>query len=158
MRGFAIGLLLVSFGACAHTPRVDRAGAEQSLRAWDAALQQAVSARDLHAIVAFYADDAVLLPAAEPAVSGKSAIREEWHHILSIPDFASKSALTHLDIAASGDLGYTAGTYVATLRGEDGNIVTEPGKWVSVWKRQGDGTWRIVVDTYNTDIPPPDHK
>lgn len=158
MRSFAVGLLLITFGACAHAPPPSRADGEQSLRASDAALQEAVAVRDLDAIMTFYAEDAVLLPTAEPIVSGRSAIREEWHHILSIPDFANKSALTKLEIAASGDVAYTMGTYLATMRGEDGNIAKEPGKWVSIWKRQRDGRWQIVVDTYNTDIPPPDHK
>ena len=158
MRTFAVVLLLITLGACSHSPHLTPGNGEQSLRASDEALQNAVAARDLDAIMTFYADDAVLLPTAEPIVSGRAAIEEEWRHILSIPDFANKSALTKIEIATSGDWAYTMGTYVATMRGEDGNITTEPGKWVSIWKRQRGGKWKIAVDTYNTDIPPPDHK
>ena len=50
------------------------------------------------------------------------------------------------------------GTYTSQLMGEDGKLVAEPGKWLSVWKKQADGSWKVVVDTYNTDIKPPDHK
>lgn len=62
------------------------------------------------------------------SVSGRAAIRDEWRHILSIPDFANRSALTRVEIAAAGDLAYTMGTYVATMRGEDGNPATGPGE------------------------------
>lgn len=50
------------------------------------------------------------------------------------------------------------GSYTSRMMGEGGKPVDEPGKWLTVWKKQPDGAWRIVMDTYNTDIPPPDHK
>lgn len=132
--------------------------AMHSLKQADAALSKAVSERDLDAIVAFYAEDAALLPTAEPAMTGKTAIREEWKHILAIPHFENVSSLLNAEVAESGDLGYTTGTFLAKMLGEDGKPAIEPGKWVTIWKRQQDGRWLIVVDTYNTDVPPPDHK
>ena len=150
---FVLGATLVS-----HTALADQRDHLSELEAADAEIQKAVTGRDLEKIVAFYADDAVLLPAAEPTVTGKAAIREEWQHILAIPDFESTSRLVSAEVSVAGDFGYTTGTYAARMRGEDGEMVTEPGKWVSIWKRQPGGAWRIVVDTYNTDIPPPDHK
>lgn len=144
--------------SCAHTANDYSTDAMQAIRAADTALQKAVADKDLERIVSFYAEEAVMLPTAEPIVVGKSAIREEWQHILSIPRFQNNSSLTRIDVSSSGDMAYSMGTYVATMLGEAGNSATEPGKWLSVWKRQADGSWRIVVDTYNTDIPPPDHK
>lgn len=97
-----------------------------------------------------------MLPTAEPAIRGRAAIRAEWSHILAIPGFENRAELLTLDLAASGDMAYTTGTYLAVMVGEDGGTVREPGRWVSIWKRRAGGPWRIVVDTYNTDIPPPD--
>ena len=108
--------------------------------------------------MSFYAETAVLLPTAEPLVSGKAAIGEEWRHILAIPAFQNTSKLARLEVSSSNDMAYTMGSYQTRLMGEDGKLATEPGKWLSVWKKQSDGSWRIVADTYNTDIPPPDHK
>lgn len=132
--------------------------AAEAVSAADKELQRAVAERNLEQVISFYADDAVLLPAAEPMITGKAAIREEWQEILGIPDFENISTLKRLDVSSSGDLAYTVGTYVTTMAGEHGEEVVEPGKWVSIWKRQADGQWRIVVDTYNTDVPPPDHQ
>ena len=155
------GLLEVAlpFGlaACAqNAPKQDDALAE--VRAADAAVTQAVTARNLDGIMAHYADDAVLLPTAEPMIEGKAAIREEWQHILTIPDFSSRTTTRDANVSNGGDMAYTYGTYRARMMGEDGKPVEEPGKFVSIWRRGTDGKWRIVIDTYNTDIPPPDHK
>ena len=147
-----------ALSSCAHTSNEASTNSMQDILTADTALQKAVAERNLEGIIAFYAEEAVLLPTAEPIVVGKGAIREEWQHILSIPDFQNRSALTKIDVASGGDMAYSMGTYLATMLGEDGKPVAEPGKWLSIWKRQADGAWRIVVDTYNTDIPPPDHK
>lgn len=129
-----------------------------AVKAADAALQEAVAAKDLDRIMVHYAEEAVLLPAAVPQVNGKAAITEEWKHILAIPQLENMSTLTGAAVSSSGDLAYTLGSYRSQMTGEDGTMVTEPGKWVAVWKKQPDGKWRIIVETYNTDIPPPDHK
>ena len=131
---------------------------EGTLRKADASLQDAITRKDIDLLLSFYADDACLLPTAEPIVKSKESIRAEWTHILTIPNFENKSTLTKIEISDGGDMAYTMGYYRAVMMGEDGNLTQEPGKWVSIWKKQADGQWRIVVDIYNTDIPPPDHK
>ncbi|MGH7630691.1 MAG: YybH family protein [Gemmatimonadales bacterium] len=133
------------------------ADAMAAVRATDSALQAAIAYRDLDRTLSFYANDAFLLPAAAPIVVGRDAIRAEWTKLFAIPAFNSTAQLAHVDVAESGDLAYTRGTYETRLTGQDGQLVTERGKWVSIWRKQPDGTWRIVVDIYNTDTPPPDH-
>lgn len=135
-----------------------RAAAEASLRAADSALQAAVAAKDAARTAALYAMDAVLLPVAEPVVTGRPAIQAEWTKVFGIPGFDNSARLTKVEVAASGDLGYTRGTYATTMAGTDGRSTTEVGKWVSVWRREADGQWRVVADIFNTDTPPPDHQ
>jgi ketosteroid isomerase-like protein len=52
-------------------------------------------------------------------------------------------------VAGSRDLGYTVGEYISTGRGPSGAAVQRFGKYLTVWKRQKDGTWRFVVDGGN---------
>jgi uncharacterized protein (TIGR02246 family) len=118
----------------------------------------AIAARDPERTVAFYADDAVVMPVAEPIVEGRAAILEEWRHVFGIPGYASHSRLVASAVSTAGDLGYTRGTYDSPMLGPGGKPVVERGKWVSVWKRDTDGRWRIVIDIYNTDTPPPEHQ
>ena len=157
MKKPAILVAALALSSCTAT-QPDASEASNELRNLDAKLGQAINAKDAEAIASFYADDAILMPTAEPVVRGKAAITEEWKHILAIPAFQNESKLGGVAVASAGDLAYTYGSYRSQLMGEDGKLVTEPGKWLTIWKRQPDGGWRIAVETYNTDIPPPDHK
>ncbi len=46
---------------------------------------------------------------------------------------------------ASGDLGYTYGTYTRATSDTDGNKAVETGLYVTVWRRNADGAWKAVV-------------
>jgi ketosteroid isomerase-like protein len=65
---------------------------------------------------------------------GESSL--SWH-----PVFAA--------VAGSRDLGYTIGEYTSTGRGPTGAAVQHFGKYLTVWKRQSNGTWKFVVDGGN---------
>jgi ketosteroid isomerase-like protein len=151
-------ILCLFFTNCNSNKTPDIKEIEQTLRKADASIQYAVTQKNIDSLISFYAEDASLLPTAEPIVRGKSDIKKEWQHIFEIPDFNNKSTLDKIEVSKDGGMAYTMGSYLATMQGEDGNSVEEPGKWVTIWKRYSDGQWRIVVDTYNTDVPPPDHK
>lgn len=149
---------IVGCASSSPTEAPDREASLAALHAADSAFQAAVVKRDLDSTTGFYAEDAVMLPVAEPLVEGRAAIRSEWAHVFGIPGYSSSARVTAVDVAASGDLGYTRGTYESPMLAPDGRQVVERGKWVSVWRRAADGAWRITVDVYNTDSPPPDHQ
>lgn len=58
------------------------------------------------------------------------------------------------DMAASGDLGYTYGNYVYTAKNKEGKPVANYGKYTSIWKKQKDGQWKVVVDMGNSSPDP----
>ncbi len=58
------------------------------------------------------------------------------------------------EMAASGDLGYTYGNYVYTAKNKEGKLVTTYGKYTSIWKKQKDGQWKVVVDMGNSSPDP----
>jgi ketosteroid isomerase-like protein len=100
-----------------------------------------------------YADaDAVMLPANENPVTGADGIRKQF------ADLRPGTTLTwkpnKAEAAASGDLGYTLGTYVLRSKDKDGAPITRYGKYCSVWKKQPDGNWKWVVDV-GTPSPAP---
>lgn len=146
------------FQVAPPTSHLTKKEIEEILRKTDVSIQAAITQKNIDSLMFFYAEDACLLPTAEPKVEGKAAIKKEWQHIFQIPDFSSTSTLTKIEISNDGSMAYTMGSYLATMQGEDGKQVQEPGKWISIWKKQPDNRWQIIADTYNTDIPPPDHK
>src|SRR5262249_30205839 len=153
-----LGFALIGTAACEEHQRAGLAADLEALRSRDAALTKAVADKDLERILEFYADDASILPMEEPIASGKQAIRREWSHILRIPGFRNAATATEVQVSRARDLGYTRGTYATTFDLADGTTATEQGKWVSVWKKQADGSWRVAVEIYNTDAPPPIHQ
>jgi len=52
-------------------------------------------------------------------------------------------------VTTSEDLGFTIGEYIATMRGPSGAAVQRFGKYLTVWQRQGDGSWKFVADGGN---------
>jgi ketosteroid isomerase-like protein len=71
------------------------------------------------------------------------------------PGFSLNWQPVKVEVAQSGDLGYTYGTYQLTMNDPAGNPVTDRGKYITVWKKQADGSWKSVADMFNSDLPPP---
>ncbi|HEV3075696.1 MAG TPA: nuclear transport factor 2 family protein [Thermoanaerobaculia bacterium] len=60
----------------------------------------------------------------------------------------------YVEVAASGDLGYTTGPYVLRETGPGQRGETQNGYYVTVWRRQADGAWKVVADLGATTPPP----
>ena len=155
-RTLVVGLIGFTLGCQRETPDT-RATDEQAIRAADAEWLKALQAKDLDHALSFYADDASLFPVSAPIATGKKAIRTNWAHLLAIPGFSLNWQITKVEVSRAGDLAYVQGTYEASFNDATGKPVTEPGKWVMVWKKQADGVWKAVAEIYNTDSPPPTH-
>jgi ketosteroid isomerase-like protein len=59
------------------------------------------------------------------------------------------------DVSDDGTLGYNWGRYEARFPGPDGREGVRTGFFLTIWKRQPDGTWRYVMDTGAPDKPAP---
>jgi ketosteroid isomerase-like protein len=121
------------------------------LKQMEADFMKAAAEKGSVGYMSYYAADAVELPNGTDAIKGKDSIAKtmgfldqsgnklEW-----TPEFA--------DMSSSGDLGYTYGTYAFTSKDKDkdGKPITDRGKYTSIWKKQKDGTWKVVLDMGNS--------
>lgn len=155
VRYFACCMLLALVCGCgSRLPAVDTRAEEAAIREADAVWLKALDAKQLDSVMPFYADDASVLGPNVPAVTGKDAIRKFWSD-----EFAPAVALSltcrtgKVEVARSGDLGYGQGTYEASYNDSKGNPVKDHGKYVVVWRKQSDGRWKVIVDSYNSDVP-----
>jgi len=147
--------LLLFAAACNQAQPDTRATDEAAIRQTDADWAKAAATRDVDATVAFYSDDATVLPQNLPVANNKKAIRDLWAALLG-PELVSISwQPTKVEVAKSGDLGYLTGTYAMIAKDAKGNPATENGKMVEVWKKQADGKWKCVADIFNSDAPLP---
>ncbi len=85
--------------------------------------------------------------------TGKEPIRAIWKGMLGAPGFSGGWKPTKVEVARSGDLGYVSGTYEFSENDTTGKSMTDRGKFVEVWKKQADGTWKCVADIFNTNLP-----
>jgi len=49
------------------------------------------------------------------------------------------------------DLAVEFGTFAMTLNDKKGKPITENEKYVTTWKKQADGKWKVIADIWNTD-------
>lgn len=94
------------------------------------------------AFTTFAAEDAVLMRN-DILIEGLENIDKHYKNQRSkglkwSPDF--------VDVAASGELGYTYGRYTFSAIDSTGKVVENKGIFHTVWKRQADGTWKFVWD------------
>jgi len=93
-----------------------------------------------------YDDNAHYLPNDAPAFHGKEAILKYWQESFT---FLGDLQLNMETLEGSITLLYETGNGTVKIIGQDGNYFDMPFKYVNVWKRQIDGTYNIVVDTFN---------
>ena len=82
--------------------------------------------------------------------SRHAALRVVWAGITD-PNYSLSWKANDASVAASGELGYTAGTFVEKTKGADGKTTTATGKFLCVWKKQKDGKWKGIRDMWNYD-------
>ena len=120
----------------------------------DAEWARVAQSGDLERILAYWSDDAALLPPGSPALVGKAAIRAYIAQSLRTPGFAISWKTNDVTVAASGDLAYGVGTNRVSFTGPDGKAVVVEGNAVTVWRKDAAGAWKCVVDIWN-DAPAP---
>jgi len=113
----------------------------------DAQWSKAAAAKDLDKTVSFYAEDAVVLPPNQAAVTTKEGIRNLWKGLIESVTSINWTA-TRVEMAKSGDMACLSGTYELTMN--DGT--KDHGKYCEVWEKKG-GTWKCGTDIWNSDLP-----
>ena len=124
---------------------------ETAIRAASADWSKAAQSKDLEKSLTFFADNAILLSPKSPGVEGKENIRKVWQQMLALPGPGLSFSATRVEVARSGDLAWEEGTYEFGTNNKNGDATTEKGTYVTVWKKQPDGAWRVVGDIHNTN-------
>lgn len=146
-------LLLLSLSTACQTATNSRAADEAALRTLDGEWSKAVGSRDVEKTISYYSDDAVVMPPNIPTLTGKEPIRQLWKSMLESPSFSGGWKATKVEVAQSGDLAYVSGNYEFNETDGGGNAITDKGKYLEVWKKQTDGSWKCVADMFNSDLP-----
>ena len=116
----------------------------------------ACNTRDFELWISLWADEGVQMPPDAPARIGKEQIREAMSPLFEQMDLSI--AITSLwDVKVYGDIGLTCCNYTLDLTPKAGGETihaVRDGKALTLGKRQSDGSWKIIYDCFNSNVPP----
>ncbi|MEJ2239239.1 MAG: DUF4440 domain-containing protein [Gemmatimonadales bacterium] len=139
--------LLSSAPACAQ--EADLTPQQVAVLRADSAMRHAYARSDkpLDVLMEYFVDDAHVLAPGVQLASGKQEVRAIFAGLHALPDFSL--IWTPSSVEADKQLAYTIGTYHLEFGGQDGQRTEVDGKYLTVWRKQRDGSWRIAADTFN---------
>lgn len=111
--------------------------------AWNSAFNQG----DAAAIAALYTNNAVVLPPTHAIVEGTAAIRDFWQGLISAG--FKEHGIEVIDAQEDGSLAFASGKWWANGPDEAGETQRFEGTVVTVLRRQGDGSWKSCLHTWN---------
>jgi uncharacterized protein (TIGR02246 family) len=151
-----LALALLSAG-CSNTstpPAETRAADLQAVKDVETAWVKDIATKDPDKWASYFTDDGSgLYPGAE-ILNGKAAIRAAVAPMLADPNFSLTFQSTLAMASKGGDMVYSQGTYVLTATDPKTKAPkTDKGKYLTVFMKQPDGSWKVVADTFNSDSP-----
>jgi uncharacterized protein (TIGR02246 family) len=148
MFGAILVLALSTFVSAAAYAKDDDAGeVRKAIEAANAQFSAAFARGDAKAVAAMYTADAVLLPPDTEIIRGTAAIAAFW--AATMQSGVKGATLTTVDVGVSDDLAYETGKVVLTIQPEGAAAMTATAKYMVVWKKQADGSWKLHLDMWN---------
>ncbi|MFZ4455203.1 MAG: YybH family protein [Bacteroidales bacterium] len=138
-------LILITLFSCKSTSHIAIENSKREIVEAEKAFAELTKKEGVAAAFLAFADEHAVLNRNDKLVKGKSEMETHFAKqslkITSLtwtPDF--------VEVAASGDLGYTYGEYQITYLNKEGKEVSDKGIFHTVWKKQADGKWKFVWD------------
>ena len=134
--------------SCTTAPPPDTTAEDsQAIRAASKQWDDAFNRGDFAALAALYTEEAKLLPPNSQMIIGREGIEGFFSG-------GGNGQLTMIDLHLNGDMAYVVGEWTFTMQPEEGEAISNNGKYVEIWKREND-TWMLDVDIWNTSLPLP---
>jgi uncharacterized protein (TIGR02246 family) len=137
----AVSAVLIALSGCASMHKSDQ-GVQQGMTAF----KEAFNRRDAAALAMVYTEDAKLMPYNVPMISGRGPIQSFWQ--TGFNRGIANIEKTPIEVQRLGGTAIEMSRYVVTV----GDRKVQ-GKDMLVWRREGDGKWRIAADIWNNDQP-----
>ena len=144
----AAGVLLA--GGCQNSAKgADPAAISAAIKAdekkWSDEFQ--AKPRNAEALVGHYAEDADFVAPGVKAVHGMTEIRRAYAEGLNDPNFNISFAADKVEVAEAGDMATSRGRFEQTYTDPDSKKkVKVSGSFLTVYKKQADGSWKVVQD------------
>ena len=149
----AIAFLFAHRPSFAANPAADPAALEAAVRKADADWAAAANRGSADAWMAFYAADAVVLLPNDQLASGSDLLRRSVSDLLALPHLSVIWSPIRVEVTQPGEKALVLDAYELRFEDSRGALVSDRGRRFEIWRRQADGTWKCMVDTWNFDQP-----
>lgn len=146
---FFLGIAILSMIAC--TTRVNTEADVESIKSMLEKFDAALNASDLDGLMSCFTEGSVRMPPNKPALVGKEAIRDMFQS--RFERVTTDLHNTAEEVIVCGDWAFVRGTYIYTSTPIAGGEPSPQhiGKWITIWQRQPDGSWKLYRGIYNSD-------
>jgi uncharacterized protein (TIGR02246 family) len=150
-----VSTMLIAYAILAPVQAASSEAIAQAIRHTEEAWNKDFESKDAARLIAHYADDATLMAPGMPPTHGKDAIAKVLTEMVNDAALSLKFHATRVEVAKSGDLAYTEGTYTMTMTNPaNKKPISDKGTYVTVYKKQADGSWRAVSDIASSSTTP----
>ena len=124
----------------------------QTINALRKQFTDAFNQGDAAAVAALYTEEAKRLPPNRPMVVGRESIQAFVQTTLDAG--AGDLQTTGIELSVHGNMAHDVGEYTLTIQPDEGEAISDSGKYVVILKREN-GTWKLDVDIWNSSLPLP---
>jgi ketosteroid isomerase-like protein len=143
-------LVFVGTVAARAQPAPDLAAAAAQIMKADADFARSVAEGDRDRFLSFIADVTTFSGGTANELRGKDAVWKAWSDFFAPNGPKLRWTPTKGEVIGAGDIGYTTGRAVIRAPGRDGKVTERHTEYVTVWKKQADGSWKVIFDTGST--------
>jgi ketosteroid isomerase-like protein len=151
----ALGASVVSVALAAASVRAQTAvpnlqAAADLIVKSDAAFAQSVAEKNREKFLSFIADVTTFNGGSPNELHGRDAVMKAWADFFSADGPTLSWTPIKGEVVGAGDVGYTTGRSVLRQKGTDRKVTERRGQYVTIWRKQTDGSWKVVFDTGST--------
>ena len=144
-------------GACKPAaPAVDKAKIAEAIKAVEVQWVADIKTRDPAKFASYYTSDTTMIMPGGPPAHGAAAVQAGMTESFKDPNFGLEFAADAADVSDAGDMAYTQGHFTEYQTDPTTHAkVSQSGSYVTVWKKQADGSWKAAQDIVTSGGPPP---
>ena len=135
----------VAIGAQAPAPNL-QAEASEIVKS-DAAFAQSVADKNREKFLSFIAEVTTFNGGTPRELRGRDAVMKGWADFFAADGPTLTWKPIKGEVFGAGDVGYTTGRSVLRQKGPDGKVTEQRGQYVTIWRKQPDGSWKAIFDT-----------
>ena len=133
--------------SCGRPETFDTGQIRKSIEEANAKCSEAIQEGNLAGVVAGYTDDATMVPPDGELIKGKQAIEQYYRTLFQMG--MKEVVLTTIEVGGSDGTVYEIGKTRVRIQPEGQETIRDSTKYLVVWKRQADGTWKVHVDIWS---------